>query len=428
MGDYVMRFKLQMAFCLVALSVFYPVSDSPADKQPTKEGSHLYITPATGRLDETDLAVTGYQFVSRTRAGLLHDDYTYTITVTNSAEALRNVIAQATSTSPNTEILVDAVPIGDMDADSSVYSTETFVFRHHRQFLFDPDSIVWTFRADPVTGNTPPVADAGPDQTVASSAVVTLDGSGSSDVDGDPITYIWDFLLVPPTSSAALDDPAAVMPTFTADLPGDYILQLVVNDGEDDSAPDMVTISTFNTPPVADAGLDQTAPVSATVLLSGAGSSDANNDPLTYAWSLITVPGGSTAALSSTNTVDTSFVIDVAGTYVAELIVNDGFEDSTPDTVTITTENTAPVADAGPDQTVTVGETVGLDGSASFDVDDDPLNYSWSLITSPPTSTATITSPGAPVTNFIADVDGTYVVQLIVNDGAVDSAPDTALI
>jgi hypothetical protein len=63
----------------------------------------------------------------------------------------------------------------------------------------------------------------------------------------------------------------------------------------------------------------------------------------------------------------------VPGTYVAQLIVNDGTFDSPPDTVIIATRKIAPVANAGPSRTVGVDSTVVLDGSASFDADRDEL-------------------------------------------------------
>jgi hypothetical protein len=121
-------------------------------------------------------------------------------------------------------------------------------------------------------------------------------------------------------------------------------------------------------------------------------------------------------------------VVDRFGTYVAQLIVNDGTVNSLPGTVTISTLNSAPVANAGPDQTVFVF-TVTLDGSASSDVDGDPLTYSWTFISRPAGSTATLSGANTVSPSLTADpLGGVYVVQLIVNDGKENSAPDTVTI
>ena len=95
--------------------------------------------------------------------------------------------------------------------------------------------------------------------------------------------------------------------------------------------------------PVANAGPDQTVNIGALVHLTGSGSTDPNGFPLTYSWSLTTRPSGSTAVLSSATAVNPTFVADVAGTYVARLIVNNGFSSSAPDTVTVTAGGTTPV-------------------------------------------------------------------------------------
>lgn len=86
-----------------------------------------------------------------------------------------------------------------------------------------------------------PTADAGADQTVATGATVQLDGSGSSDPENDPLTYSWT-LSAPGGSTATLSDAAIVNPTFVADVDGQYVATLVVNDGTTDSAPDSVEI------------------------------------------------------------------------------------------------------------------------------------------------------------------------------------------
>ena len=90
--------------------------------------------------------------------------------------------------------------------------------------------------AEPVS-NTAPVADAGPDQTADVGETVTLNGAGSFDADGDALTFAWQIVVSPAGSSAALDDPTLVMLIFTVDEPGDYVVQLIVNDGTVDSAP-----------------------------------------------------------------------------------------------------------------------------------------------------------------------------------------------
>lgn len=285
-----------------------------------------------------------------------------------------------------------------------------------------PDMVVVT------TANSMPVANAGPDQTVNVGGTVHLNGRGSSDVDGDPLTFLWSLTSVPEGSTATLSDPNAINPTFVADLAGSYVASLIVNDGTSGSAPDEVRITTGNTGPIADARVIQPVRVGETVQLDGSHSTDADGDPLTFRWALTVRPEGSAAVLSDSSAVSPAFVADRAGVYVAQLIVNDGTIDSQPDMVSIRTENTPPVAEAGPNQSVRVGATVQLDAGGSHDVDGDALAYRWALTVKPTESTATLSDPAAVLPTFVADRAGTYVAQLIVNDGTVDSAPDTVTI
>src|SRR5262249_38708189 len=162
--------------------------------------------------------------------------------------------------------------------------------------------------------------------------VVQLDGSGSADPDGDALTFTWSILSAPVSSLATLSDLHAVKPTFVADVRGDYVVQLIVNDGLANSPPTTVTISTENSRTTADAGQDQTVAVGATVQLDGSASFDPDGDTLTYDWSLTTLPSGSSASLSDSTAAKPTFVADQAGTYIAQLIVNDGFLASLPAT------------------------------------------------------------------------------------------------
>lgn len=97
----------------------------------------------------------------------------------------------------------------------------------------------------------------------------------------------------------------------------------------------IITALAVNNAPVANAGPDQNVAVDALVTLTGAGSFDVNGNPLTYAWTLSSKPVGSTAVLTGATTVSPTFTADLAGTYVASLVVNDGTVNSAPDTVSV---------------------------------------------------------------------------------------------
>lgn len=87
-------------------------------------------------------------------------------------------------------------------------------------------------------------------------------------------------------------------------------------------------------------------------------------------------------------------------------------------TVEITgTVNNAPFADAGINQTVNVGDTVTLNGTASTDEDGDALTYQWTLVAKPDGSQAALNPSNAASPSFVADEPGHYVAGLVVNDG-----------
>jgi len=174
----------------------------------------------------------------------------------------------------------------------------------------------------PIDTNTAPVADAGADQTLTATGAttsVTLDGSGSSDADGDALTYSWSNGATGATPTVALTK-------------GTHVLSLTVSDGEE-SDTDEVTITVVNTIPVADAGADQTIEAigaTTTVTLNGS-ATDADGDALTYFW--------------SNGAMDASTSVNLAvGTHTFTLTVTDeqGATDSDQVTVTVT-DTTAPV-------------------------------------------------------------------------------------
>jgi len=183
--------------------------------------------------------------------------------------------------------------------------------------------------------------------------IAPVASAASLDAEGDPLVYKWR-LSTPFGSSAVLDDPSAIAPRFSADVKGRYFVALVVSDGQQNSEDAEITIfasgSTPNTPPVSNAGADITAVVFERVLLSGSASSDADGDPLEYAWERVSRPANSNARLDPDQETyqNTEFYPDVEGTYEFELTVSD-WETSSRDTVVLTVgpRNTAPVADSG---------------------------------------------------------------------------------
>ena len=91
-------------------------------------------------------------------------------------------------------------------------------------------------------------------------------------------------------------------------------------------------------------------------------------------------------------------------------------------------KNGRPVADAGADQAVGIGDTVTLDGSRSLDPDNDTLVYQWRLAPIPQGSSATLTGATTAAPSFTADAAGVYVAELIVTDGKKSSLADTVTV
>lgn len=91
--------------------------------------------------------------------------------------------------------------------------------------------------------NSAPLANAGINQTATVGQIVTLNGTGSSDANGDPLTYKWTMTTVPPTNAPFFTELTLSKPTLTRANPGNYVFKLVVNDGKLDSAPTTVAVT-----------------------------------------------------------------------------------------------------------------------------------------------------------------------------------------
>jgi hypothetical protein len=186
-----------------------------------------------------------------------------------------------------------------------------------------------------ITGTKPATVDMSEDGSPTAFSL-TLN---ATDMDGDTLT--WSISTVAGHGTASVGGTGlskAIGYTPTANYNGSDSFGVQVSDGKGgiDTITVNVIIAAVNDPPVANAGANQSLRMHNTVTLNGSGSSDVDGNPLTYSWSLITVPAHSKAVLSGATSVSPTFVADKAGTYVAQLVVNDGTVNSAPATVTIT--------------------------------------------------------------------------------------------
>src|SRR6185436_13587636 len=129
------------------------------------------------------------------------------------------------------------------------------------------------------------------------------------------------------------------------------------------------------------------------------------------------------AVLTNPTSVSPSFVPDRGGLYTVKLTVGNGVTTKS-DTVNITTANRAPTANAGPDATGALLATVTLSGLGSTDPDLNPLTYQWTLVSAPAASVGLLTNATKNKASLKLDRPGTYVVELVVKDGLLFSAPD----
>jgi len=105
----------------------------------------------------------------------------------------------------------------------------------------EPQEVIIT-----VTGkdlNSAPITNAGADLVTGVNKTIKIDGSSSTDPDGDPITYKWTLASKPSGSQAELTDAETATPSLTPDVAGKYIVELVVSDGLEDGNVDSVTIT-----------------------------------------------------------------------------------------------------------------------------------------------------------------------------------------
>ncbi len=227
------------------------------------------------------------------------------------------------STDPDNDPLTYAWDFGDGSTGSGVMPSHTYSMAGSFEVSLvvndgtdDSAAAATTATITEPVANLAPTADPGGPYASEPGLAIEFDGTGSSDPNGDALTYAWDF------GDGAMGDGA--MPTHTYAADGTYTVTLTVNDGQLDSTPATVSVEIATPPanrePVADAGGPYAGDTGATIVFDGSGSSDPDGDTLTYAWDF---GDGSTGV-----GVMPEHSYAMAGTYTVGLVVNDGEFDS----------------------------------------------------------------------------------------------------
>ncbi|MGA1794152.1 MAG: PKD domain-containing protein [Thermoplasmatota archaeon] len=291
----------------------------------------------------------------------------------------------------------------------------------------DPDD-EWSLVEDTINivvlkPNDPPVADAGPDQSGRVGDTFTLDGSASSDPDGAITAYEWKCT----SHSVYFTGQGTVTASFKATKPETYVITLRVYDNNNTwSDPDELLVQVAenwqNIPPTANAGPDQEVLLGSQVTLDGSKSRDPDGTILEWEWTSTSHPS---LVFQNANSSSPVFTPADASDHIIRLRVRDSNNTwSSADTVIIYVDepyvNVVPVANAGPDQEVEVGEQVTLDGRDSYDTDGFIVSYNWTCTS----HTVELMSPQSSTPSFVPASAGEYVFTLSVSDDESAWSPE----
>ena len=379
---------------------------------------------ALGEVARVTFAITPYD--TPLLPASIPDAVTYTASVRITPLTLPTGTTGRTGAPPQTYTLSGTIPTGlFFNATDRVLSgipttpasAVTLTYRvEDANGAFDEDTFTVTIEAAP-TANRAPTAIAGLNQSVAENTLVTLDGSTSSDPDGDALTYAW--TQVGP-STVTLTNETTSMATFTAPsgLTDDVVLTFTLTVTDDPgglSHSDTVEITvsaapTANQPPIANAGNDREAMASTTVTLDASASTDPEGAMLTYAWmqlnptaaNRVTFTGGTTSTSMATFTVPSGLPANTELNFSLTVTDPGGLSHTATVMITVTAAppaNRAPTAIAGLNQSVAENTLVTLDGSTSSDPDGDALTYAWTQVGP---STVTLTNQNTSMATFTA--------------------------
>src|SRR5438128_920258 len=279
-----------------------------------------------------------------------------------------------------------------------------------------------------------PVAVAAAPEAVNAGSYVKLAASASHDPQARSLTYSWVIVKRPVGSNAQLIDANTPTPSFLADMPGEYVIELTVSNSLFSSKSQVtVIVSTCTaTPPVVDAiqsskasmNIGDTTQLTAAVTDADNAAPCSQNQTFTYTWALLRQPTGSTASLNNAHSETPSLTADKGGDYVVRLTVKDATGlSSQPKTFTVTVGNcgaTNPtVVIAAPPTAIAPNSPAQLTATAS-DVDAacgaQTFTYQWSVRARPDGATASFSSSVIRNPLFTADKAGQYEISVVVTD------------
>ncbi|HEX3018749.1 MAG TPA: PKD domain-containing protein, partial [Chitinispirillaceae bacterium] len=403
-----------------ALSFSWDFGDGNTSTGIVSTSSHVYTTPGSytailtvsdgrGGTDNESVIITVIQPQRPPVAS-------FTATPTNGDAPLNVEFDGAASSDPDSDPLSFAWDFGD--GKTEVGSTVSHVYSI-------PGNYTATLTVEDGNGNSdsksvlitvtqpqrPPVASFTATPSSGDAPLdVEFDGTASSDPDGDPLSFAWNF------GDEKTGTGSTVSHVYST--PGNYTATLTVDDGNgnSDSKSVLITVTQPQRPPVASfTATPSSGDAPLNVEFDRTASSDPDSDPLSFAWDF----GDGNTGTGST----VLHVYSTPGTYTVILTVEDdnGNSDSKSVLITVTQPQRPPVASftANP----TSGDAplnVEFDGTASSDPDSDPLSFAWDFGDGK-TGTGSIAS-------HVYTTPGTYTAVLVVNDGYGNSDSKSVLI
>ncbi len=250
-----------------------------------------------------------------------------------------------------------------------------------------------------VTVNTSPSADFSGVNTACTGDELLFDASGTSDVDGDNLTYAWDF-----GDGTDLQGGSNVAHVYGKG--GNYAVRLTIDDNKGTECSQDISVLNvvINTPPAAVFNAVKVACTGDVVSFDATGSNDADGDKLAYTWDF---GDGSELQVGS----NVTHVYNNGGDYFVRLTVDDnkGTKCSTNTATTYVTVNTSPSAVLKATRLACTGDEVSFDASGSNDADGDKMTYTWNFGDG-------TTVQGGSQASHVYNKGGDYSVRLVADD------------